>query len=250
MHSYRDKYILIADSHIQHGSDKAEIFFRMLDCLSEKQPAGIVFLGDIFELWIALPGYEIPEQKRFIEWCRTHSREMEIGFIEGNHEFFVSDTCGDVFSWITDHYHDLNSGVRLMHGDTVNRRDWKYLLLRRMIRNPFTKFLLRVFARTIGPKIADRIRLALKTSNMAHKKKLPHAELESCAAKCAQQGIAVLTAGHFHVREQLQTSAGAIIHILPAWDIGGEVAILDRSGEMEYFPPDASGNRSSGDQGH
>ena len=126
---WQERYILIADSHLQGGTEKTACFFRMLDALAARKPAGIIFLGDIFELWIALDGYEIPEQKCFADWCRRHSAELEIGFIEGNHEFFVSETHADAFSWITDTRHDLNRTVRLMHGDTVNRRDWKYLLL-------------------------------------------------------------------------------------------------------------------------
>ena len=78
MKYYHDKYVLIADSHIQCGSEKAEIFFRMLDRLAALKPAGILFLGDIFELWIALKGYEMPEHKRFVDWCRSHSKNMEI----------------------------------------------------------------------------------------------------------------------------------------------------------------------------
>ena len=236
MDSWHDKYILIADSHLEGGTEKAESFFRMLDLLAARKPAGIIFLGDIFELWIALDGYEIPEQKRFTDWCRAHLNEMEIGFIEGNHEFFVSATRADAFSWITDRYHDLHGTLRLMHGDTVNRRDWKYLLLRRAIRNGFTKFLLNLFARTIGPAVADRIRLLLKTSNMAHKKFLPREDLEICAGRCAAQGIVSLTAGHFHAWDQFHPPAGAFVTILPAWDNEKSIALLDRTGNVTLLP--------------
>ena len=240
MNFWHDKYILIADSHLEGGTEKASRFFRMLDTLAARKPAGIIFLGDIFELWIALDGYEIPEQKRFTEWCRAHLNEMEIGFIEGNHEFFVSATHADAFSWITDRYHDLHGTVRLMHGDTVNRRDWKYLLLRRAIRNAFTKFLLILFARTIGPAVADRIRLSLKTSNMAHKKYLPRKELESCAGQCAAQGIVSLAAGHFHAWNQFNPPAGPPVTILPAWDNEKSVALLDCTGNVVLLPPGES----------
>ena len=233
---WQDSYILIADSHLQGGTEKTACFFRMLDTLAERKPMGIIFLGDIFELWIALDGYEIPEQKRFAEWCRRHSAELEIGFIEGNHEFFVSDTHADAFSWITDTQHDLNRTVRLMHGDTVNRRDWKYLLLRRAIRNGLTKFLLKLFARTIGPGVADRIRLSLKNANMAHKKFLPHAELEKAADQCAARGIASVAAGHFHAWNQFHAPKGTLVSILPAWETAGEIALLGRSGEVTCLP--------------
>ncbi len=232
MKYYHDKYILIADSHIQSGSEKAELFFRMLDHLATLEPAGIIFLGDIFELWIALKGYEMPEHQRFIDWCRFHSAKMEIGFIEGNHEFFVSGTHRDAFSWVTDQKHDLNQTIRLIHGDTVNKKDWRYLLLRGAIRNFFTKFLLKLFAPTIGPRVSDHIRLSLKTSNMAHKKHLPRADLESCALQCSAHGITTVTAGHFHTWEQISSASGTVVNILPAWDIAGEIALMTSDGTL------------------
>lgn len=242
MKYYHDKYVLIADSHIQCGSEKAEIFFRMLDRLAALKPAGILFLGDIFELWIALKGYEMPEHKRFVDWCRSHSKNMEIGFIEGNHEFFVSDTYRAAFSWVTDQKHDLNQTIRLVHGDTINRRDWKYLLLRGAIRNFVTKFLLKLFAPTIGPRVSDHIRLSLKTSNMAHKKYLPRADLESCAVQCSAHGITSVTAGHFHTWEQIHTGAGTVVNILPAWDIAGEIALMDSAGNVTCLAWEKLGN--------
>ena len=157
---------------------------------------------------------------------------MEIGFIEGNHEFFVSDTYRTAFSWVTDQKHDLNQTIRLVHGDTINRRDWKYLLLRGAIRNFVTKFLLKLFAPTIGPRVSDHIRLSLKTSNMAHKKYLPRADLESCAVQCSAHGITSVTAGHFHAWEQIHTGAGTVVNILPAWDIAGEIALMDSAGNV------------------
>jgi len=113
---------------------------------------------------------------------------------------------------------------------------WKYLLLRRAIRNGFTKFLLVLFARTIGPAVADRIRLSLKTSNMEHKKVLPRKELETCAGECAAQGIVSLAAGHFHAWNQFSPSAGTLVTILPAWDSEEEIALLDRSGQTALLP--------------
>ena len=225
---------MIADSHVFCGSEEAEIFFRMLDRLAALKPAGILFLGDVFELWIALKGYETPDHLRFVQWCRTHSAEFEVGFIEGNHEFFVGSAHRDAFSWVTDDRHELDPQVCLLHGDLINRKDWKYLLLRRLIRNPFTKFLLRLFAATIGPRVTDHIRLSLKTSNMQHKKYLPRADFDAYAAASASRHV--IATGHFHVRETFQTVSGATVQILPAWTPDGEIGVLDVSGSLACVP--------------
>ena len=61
--------IIVADSHIEPGSAAETVFFRMLAKLSASGH-DIVFLGDIFELWIGLPRYEGTSQKKFLSWCR------------------------------------------------------------------------------------------------------------------------------------------------------------------------------------
>lgn len=236
MKTFRDQYILIADAHIRGGTENADQFFRMLDHLPALNPAGIVFLGDIFELWVALDGYETPEHKRLVRWCELHKKAFEIGFIEGNHEFFVGDTHRDAFSWVTDSEHRLNDKIALSHGDTINRKDWKYLLLRGAIRNAFTKFLLKLFARSIGPKVTDQIRLSLKHKNLAHKKYLPIPELERFGLACTERGLQTIAAGHFHARKRMELPAGLTIDILPAWENAGEVALMNTDGELECLP--------------
>ena len=68
-------YILIADSHLQKGEE--EPFFDMLEKIRRYQPAGVIFLGDIFELWIALNGYESDIHERFLQWCREAKKHFE-----------------------------------------------------------------------------------------------------------------------------------------------------------------------------
>jgi len=44
--------IIIADAHIDESRGNESAFFQMLEAI-EKTDHDIVFLGDIFELWIA-----------------------------------------------------------------------------------------------------------------------------------------------------------------------------------------------------
>ena len=93
--------ILIADAHVNVAAGTHRPFFRMLAAL-EKTKEDIVFMGDIFDLWIALPGFEQAVHHHFLTWCRQQKAHREIGYIEGNHEFFLSEEKGDAFSWATD----------------------------------------------------------------------------------------------------------------------------------------------------
>ena len=61
--------IIITDAHISKANGNHAIFFKMLESL-EKNNQDLIFLGDIFELWVALPRYEEKIQRDFIAWCR------------------------------------------------------------------------------------------------------------------------------------------------------------------------------------
>ena len=101
---------------------------------------------------------------------------------------------------------------------------------------------MKLFAPTIGPRVSDHIRLSLKASNMAHKKYLPRADLESCAVQCSAHGITSVTAGHFHAWEQIHTGGGTVVNILPAWDIAGEIALMDSAGNVTCLAWEKLGN--------
>ncbi len=69
-----EKYIFVADSHI-HGGKEEDNFFRMLKQLETLPPSvAVVFLGDIFELWIAMRNYENESHARFCGWCRQQKQ--------------------------------------------------------------------------------------------------------------------------------------------------------------------------------
>ena len=128
-------YFMIADAHIAGGEVEQE-FFRMLERLSALPPSvAVVFLGDIFELWIALRRYEADLHRRFIRWCETEKQKRQIIFTEGNHEFFLPRRLftrsgrGDI------RINDL----LFTHGDRINPKDIPYLFFRMGVRNFFTK---------------------------------------------------------------------------------------------------------------
>jgi len=49
--------IIVTDAHISKTDGNHATFFRMLESLEENNQ-DLIFLGDIFDLWVALPGYE------------------------------------------------------------------------------------------------------------------------------------------------------------------------------------------------
>lgn len=222
-----ENYILVADSHLREGAEGS--FFDMLNRIRQYHPAGVVFLGDIFELWIALDGYESDIHFRFLNWCSEARKQFEVGFVVGNHEFYLCRRHADAFTWISEKEYTLNpSGVRVLHGDLLNREDKGYLFLRRVLRNSFTRFLLKITARSIGPKVADHVLVSLKPTNLRHKRLLPMSCLRKFSGQAAEEKIKYIFAGHFHRHEKLDFSDGngVPVEILPAWAAAGEIILL------------------------
>ena len=217
-------YILVADSHIR--KDSAGDFFAMLERILQYRPAGVVFLGDVFELWIALDGYESSIHHQFLDWCRSAKRQLEVGFIIGNHEFFIRERHKDAFSWVENVSYTTPRGVHFLHGDLINRADTGYRILRKLLRNATTRLLLKMAAGNIGPKVADYVLNSLKPTNQRHKRQLPVKFLEEYAAAAAGKNITRIFAGHFHQHETLTFPDGVRTEILPSWDTAQEIVLL------------------------
>ncbi len=227
-------YIFIADSHLRE-SDTGD-FFAMLDRIRANAPAGVVFLGDIFELWIALDGYETDMHRLFLDWCQEAKQQFEVGFILGNHEFYVIRRHADAFSWITETEHTLPNGIRCVHGDLINRADHRYLMLRTFLRSGFTRSFLQLTSGSIGPIISNYVLHRLKTTNQCHKRQLPMPQLEQYARSVKTETVRKVFAGHFHQHEQLNGPDGIPLEILPAWDTAGEIIRLTPDLRSECGP--------------
>ena len=83
-----NEMIIITDAHISKSKGNYAIFFKMLESL-EKNNQDLIFLGDIFDLWVALPRYEEEIHQDFIAWCRRQKSHRTIGYMEGNHEYYL-----------------------------------------------------------------------------------------------------------------------------------------------------------------
>ena len=226
--------VIIADSHILGGSlGKSEEFFKMLDHLF-KLHHDVVFLGDVFELWVALKGYEDELHLRFVKWCAEAKTTRGIGFIEGNHEYHVDSSRAGAFTWSSEDSIVFEDGLMLAHGDLLNTKDWRYRLMRALFKSGLAKFLLKIFA-PVGPQIAERIRKALKGSNQEHRKGIPGPQLEAFATRCGRHGAKHVVIGHFHEKGRHLSATGVELDIVPSWRDAGLVGVYSRAtGKLDF----------------
>lgn len=203
MYKHVQKLILLADSHIASEAQSKELFI-FLDAVSRLDNSfGIIFLGDIFELWIALKKYENETHKRFLEWCKEEKKRRPVIFIEGNHEFYIAKTRREFFTDASDRFCRLND-LKFIHGDLINRKDRNYYLLRGALRNCFTRTLLRITGSWIGPIVAEKVRSGLKHTNREHKSFFPEYHAEKFMEKELAADEKRIFMGHFHTRRTLE----------------------------------------------
>ena len=227
------KIIFVADAHIMNTPTSSDGFFDLLGRIGESD-CDIVFLGDIFELWIAFDSYEEAVHRRFLEWCRREKEKRMIGFLEGNHEFYVSNRHAEAFTWCSEKEYCLPCGkICLTHGDCLNKNDFPYLIFRGLMRNPVTRLLIRLSGPLIGRPLSRKILRGLKDKNMKHKKNFPEKYFHRLADSLQRENRALCIMGHFH-----QPAAIRGIHVLPAWEPeDGEIGVYDRATEQYYRVP-------------
>lgn len=223
--------ILVSDAHVCGGLGNTETFFEMLNKF-ESNDEDLVFLGDIFDLWIGLPRYETDYQRKFAAWCEQQKVRRRIGFVEGNHEFYVVRQHHGSFSWSTTCGHREGQTL-FVHGDLINRADKNYLRFRTLTKNPLVRTLFRYLP--YGPRLAHKIKKDLKNTNHAFRISLPEAALCDYAEQMFANGIDRVMVGHFHQAWRYEGTAGQYLQILPDWYSTGEVCRYD--GEQAEILP-------------
>lgn len=191
--------LLIADSHLTEHCPAKAAFFAMLEKISATD-YDVLFLGDIFDVWIGCFGYETEIHRRFMGWCRREKEKRKIWFIEGNHEFFIRRNRSEYFTEVFLQYAVLDGGaLYALHGDLVNYRDRSFNLLRASLRNPMSYFLIRLFGLTgWGTSFSGRVRKDLQKTNKVQKRYYPRKELLELDESMKKTSCRMIVAGHFH----------------------------------------------------
>ncbi len=227
--------ILIADSHVSAAdTGKVDEFFRMLDRLAATTE-DVVFLGDILDLWLAAAPCETDLHLRLAAWCREQKKRRVVGFIEGNHEFFLRRRRGGDFSFCASGWWRDDRGRVFCHGDVIDSRDWGHLLFRALTRNALSGLLLR---RLPGaPALANRIKGWMAAHTKYAPKFIPEERLRAFAEHHFSRGARVVFCGHFHRFFEYRSASGGMCYVIPPWADDGQVAVWDEdSRDLRVVP--------------
>jgi UDP-2,3-diacylglucosamine pyrophosphatase LpxH len=209
-----------------------------------ERPRVVVFMGDLFTVWLAPPKYREPVAQRVMDgFAALRSRGARTVFVVGNREFFLPRSPAEAQRWglpfdaIVPGAAVLTWGGRrygFTHGDLVNRRDAQYLKWRRLSRSRAFEALFRAMPAALARRIARRLERSLATTNREIKIQYPEDELRAFA-QAVLPGLDGFFIGHFH-RDEVIAAPGlsATLRIVPDWHARKVLLRLGEGGAVEY----------------
>jgi len=230
--------IIITDAHLSPTAKNAARFFALLHRL-EGHTREVVFLGDIFDLWIALGNYEDAFQQRFVAWCQRQKQLRRVGFLEGNREYFVQHAHREAFSWCSASESLHCDGALLMcHGYQIGARDRVTRLFLRGVKNALARQAMRGLP--AGPALSRCVQRLYRAFCPVHQGPLPEEQIRSFAEARFRQGVRLILSGHFHRAHTYHGTNGGVFHALPDWFATGMVTLCDPSrGTVRHVKDDA-----------
>lgn len=206
--------LIIADSHVNPAKENVKDFFELLDAIA-KTDEDVVFIGDNFDLWIALPRYETATHHRFLQWCKEQKKHRSVGYVEGNHEFFLCDSWCRCFTWCTPHIYHNGSGISFAHGDTVNTKEQFHFIFRKLTRNAVMRTVMRILP--FGPKLVVKVKEGMNKINARRKFSFPEKQVAAFAEARFKEGADIVFCGHFHHYHEYNAGEGRKLYLLPDW---------------------------------
>ncbi|MBW2058108.1 MAG: UDP-2,3-diacylglucosamine diphosphatase [Deltaproteobacteria bacterium] len=150
-------WVFMADAHLRewdfHGQTRIVRFLER-----EKRNLGtLVILGDLFEFWFGFEPFAFEGYRPVLDKLRELAGAgVRIRYVEGNHDFNLGSYVRERLKAEVCPEHcvvDLDGKrVYMAHGDLVNGDERFYRVFRRILRSPFTYWLIQ----RAGPRICKR----------------------------------------------------------------------------------------------
>ena len=215
----------ISDIHLGLGSKQSQelresAFITFLRSI-ENDCESLFIIGDLFDFWFE---YETVIPKHFYrtlaEIKRWHEAGKSITYLMGNHDFGHRTFFKEEFG-ISIYEDDIECEINnrrfyLSHGDGKAYNDKGYLILKKILRNPFSKALFRWIHPDIGIAIAagasKSSRLHTDTKNYSEQS-LEDGLRDFAEKKILDEGYDFVIMGHKHEAEVSLFGKGKYINL-------------------------------------
>jgi len=233
--------VFVGDVHLDRDDSRLEAFLSFLDDL-RPTVGRVVFMGDLFNVWIGRRELEQPHHRAVVERLESMRREgIVIRYIEGNRDYRIEDayvgralddsTAGGIEESI--------GGRRLfaIHGDLANPRDRQYRTWRWVSRSSLAWMVLGGIPRGRRLRFVDGLEDRLRRANLDFKQDFPETEVRAYATGFLGRGYDAVVLGHFHVEKDLEASPpsppGRIL-VLPEWKERRRYLRVTSDGEIRF----------------
>jgi UDP-2,3-diacylglucosamine pyrophosphatase LpxH len=209
--------VIVADLH---WSDE----LKGLQQASMAMPdADWLFLGDTFDVWIGVKGFETMAERNFLWWVAERRRTGHwVGLWLGNREYFL-DRLAHKFDFMGEGVGGTLQGepFTFEHGDLINSGDLLYRLWNLFSRSVIVWFLAKIIPSFVGRRIASLLERLLQTTNSEYKVSFPTEKFLKATQGCSAP---LLVTGHFHTLEEVDYGVS-----IP-WAKGGRYLVWQSSG--------------------
>jgi UDP-2,3-diacylglucosamine pyrophosphatase LpxH len=207
----------IADPHFQSHDLALATFRRFLGAFRESETPTLIFLGDLFPVWVALPRAQGPHQREVaVSLVDLRAHGCRVVYLVGNRDYFLEELTPVPFDSLSTRW-DLPTAaglVRFEHGDLINTADRNYLRWRAFSRSRAVSALFRALPSSLQCRLATKMERALDPTNRAYKATAPGVQLEGWARELAGEGYSGAVVGHFHRDEEMAVQ-GLRVRLMP-----------------------------------
>lgn len=243
MESTLGDLIFIGDAHLERDDPQLGAFLAFLDSLLATAER-IVFVGDLFNLWIGRPELEQSHHAAVLSKLVELRRQgIVLRYLEGNRDFRIGPPhAGTAFDDVSSTGIEERFGGRrifAIHGDLANPADRQYRLWRRVSRSAALWALFHRLPAGQRMRLAESAENRMRASNREFKKAFPEPAVLAYARAFLSEGRDAVVLGHFHVERDLRVvppdPAGRVL-VLPEWkgsrrhlrvSSAGEIAFVD-----------------------
>jgi len=235
--------VFIGDVHLDDDDPHLPAFLELLDDLASSA-SRVVFLGDLFNLWIGrrelARSHQIAVAGRLRE---LRARGVVVRYIEGNRDFRVGECFGgDLFDDVSNGGIEERFGGRriwAIHGDLANAADRQYRAWRRLSRTSVVWWLFNLVPRRRRLRLAEAAETRMRTSNTGFKRAFPEEVVRAYGRSFLREPGDIVVLGHFHVEKDLRLDPPGVegrVLVLPEWRSsrrhlrvtdGGAVSFID-----------------------
>jgi UDP-2,3-diacylglucosamine hydrolase len=207
------RLIVLSDLHIKTSEDLAHR--ALLNLMEKELRQGDVFVlaGDIFDLFVGDKKLFRNHYRSFFDrLSELGDRRIETHYIEGNHDFQLEKVI-DRIPGVSLHSHSVRLHLKgkrffIAHGDTVDKEDYGYRLLRSAFRSlPFKTVVSLMpgqLIHSIGSRASEKSRVNPKKVDLQSLRKI----YRNYAAEKLKEGYDFVVLGHCHDLDEMKFKLG------------------------------------------